>query len=1109
MSIERQRLERLRESTDLADVPRVAEEFLSRTTSFILLAPPAIPRTAAEFAVASPLSPLDLNRELVWAATRLSRFTDLCNTSAAELQSFSRALLTRDTDLARAAVDNLTTAVGSTALTSRLRVLSTFALQGAEAAQTLVRTLKSTWPLPGATLFFSHGVLDPLLSQSSIKASQESMLRRIETSVGDTPWGAVVRHHFTPTLPPDPRIERVLACHFLSPAADLYEAFISALVSLASRPSQISLPQATVRSLAALGRRVTDSRLRIPLSLLGVRVPLPPPPTQESLEAYTALLAGDFPRCLTLAEAALDSAPDDIDAAWMMSRVAQAGSTDRTLPSLLLTCVAATDSKADAVEELRRLAYCFPMLPWAAALEPIAQDQTSHDATRRSHSNLMLAALGPHIHPLRLTMLPDTWQRRTLQRLVLLNGSRLRGRPAETLEEQPALTGLEQQLIDAESHYLAGFAHEAIRASEALRMSDATYYRDRGHRLLLNALVDVDDVARAQDAAFTHLASAGTPPSFFPIHRLAAMSVNCAAGPARLMRSSILLGMCTDMGCTRCGARHHLITEDALLAFKARRPSELAAKAEDVSSSDLISFLRRSCVESCLERTTLFESSREILQERIAVCQWLFEHDAANASNYQLELTTLLRRQRVKARTQGIDATRVYIDVESLRRAVLTKHTTTFQKCRELISQGATLGDRDEVSRALDDGNIAALARLTLPEGRLSTLLREIVDDVTREFVASPQHGLDKYLSVRIRHGVLESTLRRPVEERRLLTSVDERSGIYRRDEYWPEHLGLSDRTATLVSERLAAFSAAFDTQLGRIKNWIRATLDAGGTPSIHVSVPELGYRILGEDLAGAESLDSFIDSCLLILFAQLEAALDSLRNSVIERGRPETLDLLSTLLEDVRALSMPADVGPLAVAVAEARTALVPAFDRVLGWLRRADTLETTPFTIEESIEHAVEVVRHTFDTRFSPTVDGDALQAMVHGPLMPALYLDVLLLVFANVAQHSPGATVSIRATRLSESLIQLRTENSLPPEGLLPHQRERIREVQTLLDAPEDTARITQEGKTGLVKLAHLLRADFRLRSSRVRCALDDTKGTFVAEFDLPLGNTSCAP
>ena len=150
-----------------------------------------------------------------------------------------------------------------------------------------------------------------------------------------------------------------------------------------------------------------------------------------------------------------------------------------------------------------------------------------------------------------------------------------------------------------------------------------------------------------------------------------------------------------------------------------------------------------------------------MLEERQAICRHLVELDPQLVNVYHEELRTLLRRSMLQKRMREVEQRKIYVDVDSFKRHVRSLFKESYARYQDLLREHP-----DEIMEPSYQ-LLSTIRNLVSPEYGLSVELhlpdtpaadlhpREIVRGMRDEFVTSSEHGLDKYLSVRIRHGTL------------------------------------------------------------------------------------------------------------------------------------------------------------------------------------------------------------------------------------------------------------------------------------------------------------------------------------------------------------------
>jgi hypothetical protein len=219
---------------------------------------------------------------------------------------------------------------------------------------------------------------------------------------------------------------------------------------------------------------------------------------------------------------------------------------------------------------------------------------------------------------------------------------------------------------------------------------------------------------------------------------------------------------------------------------------------------------------------TIFEHSRAVEVERVAICNLLKELDPSNTGVYDAEIREITRRQSISAGLRQVEESKIWIDEEPLRRwaeKTLQESFIRYQAFR-IAGLGAEPSAAADAFKTVDDGAVTRNAEVPdLPADQPDQLLTRMVSQFVYRCFTDRQHGLGAYLSVRIRHGVLSGHLRAPLEAQRIVTLQREAgSGDYMPNAFWLDQFSQIDFfMASAVDQRLRSFSRDFD---GLIKTY-------------------------------------------------------------------------------------------------------------------------------------------------------------------------------------------------------------------------------------------------------------------------------------------------
>jgi hypothetical protein len=523
---------------------------------------------------------------------------------------------------------------------------------------------------------------------------------------------------------------------------------------------------------------------------------------------------------------------------------------------------------------------------------------------------------------------------------------------------------------------------------------------------------------------------------------------------------------------------------DFIEGHSVSRASQLAPLLSQFDRSHIVYFLRFVCVESVMDRSGVFDSSREILEERLAICRLLVLLGGPDIEAYHDEIKLLVRRLMIQRRLREIEQSKIYVDVESLVRKVgsdLPEVYERYQALRRGLPPPADTADVELAMRKVQEGSIEEFVRLRLPQNEVSELFETLVGRLGDEYVSSPEHGLDKYLSVRIRHGTLAAHLRRGLEVAHLLTTREAGSPTYKRNEFWPPRLpDATPEVRDSVALRLSTFATEFDALVDEVKSWIQITKDGNGPGLFDFGLREPVLRVLSEYIGRGISFDEAIAFLVEHFGVVLDKNLERIRQRIQGEAKPRATSLLDSLAADIAEYDGAADTGELINAIRTATTELQVEFDRVTSWFERAKSTTEEPFTVKEAIEVGVDSVR-VVSSKFDATVEVRAEEPLIFAGHYLAAFVDILFIVFENVVQHSglaiPAASVlvTVEQPASEKHTVSIEVSNDIGGTFDVQTLQGRIDSIRSAIRDDQYMAEVVREGGTGFHKLQRILSHD----------------------------------
>ena len=525
--------------------------------------------------------------------------------------------------------------------------------------------------------------------------------------------------------------------------------------------------------------------------------------------------------------------------------------------------------------------------------------------------------------------------------------------------------------------------------------------------------------------------------------------------------------------------------EDFLFSNGIQRPSEITDIKSKFDIELVIYFLRHICIEPIMDCSTVYDGSIDITNERLNVCRILVSINDKNIETYQNEIKDILRRLMIQKRIREIEQSKIYVDIEGIKRSISKTMRESYIRYQSLIKQD-TSGQRMEYGKAVTEkaiiGDIEGLISLPLPQNEMSDLLESMVIDLRNEYVSSSEHGLDGYLSVRIRHGTLSGQLRSPIEASKLITQRDSVTDKYKRNEHWINILKLEEsEISDQLESYLSAFSKDFDTIVHSISNnWIQVKKDDTGKGLFDFTLTKIYiHSVISQKINDDTTFDEFLDIIFDEFGRTLDINLKNIREEFDKTGKKLVNDLFTLLQSRIDVINQVVDTREIDHAIRAARTEMQSTFDRIIEWFRLSNTKANEPFSLQEAVSISVESVRTQSKKFYANISTSENTPEVIFMGNMLTSFVDILFIIFENIVRHSkvskaPEAYINISYENNS---IKLTIENEVGESFNTEDALRKIANIKTAMKEGSYKKSISVEGGTGFHKIRKILVHDFR--------------------------------
>ncbi len=572
-------------------------------------------------------------------------------------------------------------------------------------------------------------------------------------------------------------------------------------------------------------------------------------------------------------------------------------------------------------------------------------------------------------------------------------------------------------------------------------------------------------------------------PTLLPVEKLVECLPELESWP-NTIRLGLLLNLAQQIVEGNDLSEQRLAFEKFCIDNKIFSPADLSLRTDEFGLGCVIGYLTSVWQPEVMRQTLIYTSEEQIEEARIDACRVLARIDPTRVRVHQEELASRIKQQEISKATVLVEQSKVYVDIESIKRTLRSRLKNSYAQYKSSLSQHAK--PEDEIVRkfeSLFSGIDTSLSLLLskvhiLNSGVASTTdlqFGAIFSEIAKEFLTG-DHGLNAYLSTRVRHGKFVDALRKAVMDEHLVTAKTS-GDIYAPNNFWIDRLIQASTKNELIGA-IEDFARNFDNSLAFVRDkkiQIRTFFDlksgegnADGLFIYQFSVLE--RRLVQTYDANFEDFEELIVKCVDTLWEKTDANLVLVREYLTESLKIQLMELFDKLTFKVNAGSGPGTSG-LLNAIARARTATQQALDNVVSWFRRNEVYDRQDFDIDFAPQIAASMVNRTMSMLVpwsGPVCEIEVSDGKLPGRTLDAL-VDIFYVLFENAVKYveAHGVLLDVR--------IKLRyhrgdfsgevLSNALEPSTEHLKHLDQIRES---LATPESRRLAQSEGRSGFRKI-----------------------------------------
>ncbi|MBD5772660.1 hypothetical protein [Marinomonas colpomeniae] len=514
--------------------------------------------------------------------------------------------------------------------------------------------------------------------------------------------------------------------------------------------------------------------------------------------------------------------------------------------------------------------------------------------------------------------------------------------------------------------------------------------------------------------------------------------------------------------------------KNAIKKLGCAKPSELTFEGAGLSKDLYIFFLNKVCIPSVIDSLKAINSTVDVLNERIEICQKLIAFNSSNKAVYQDEMLLIKKQIQLQEGRRFLDSTRIYVDSDSLSRWAKKNISEDYYRFKDISGLNPDMdfddsgvdytGSEEDVDFDID----------LYEKNEANSLLFEIVNKFVYQFLTNSSFGLDYYLSKRIRHQSFVGLIRSHYEFSDLIVNKDAEDKGYQSNSYWMQRFKALDvKSINKLDDCFKVFSEEFDKEIFSFRDeklHIRSKEHPEGL--IQIKYAYSIQKIIYDPLSKSETLDEFIDYLNFILNILLAVPLQETREYVDNIFKAKLANIAHDFRSKVNSIAgRDPEFNEFDRVLSERSTAVQHSLDEVIRWFTPAasEDIQTT-FSLEEMINISVDGIKSLFNS-FSPDlelkVSSDREVQMIGENLV--FINDVLFILFDNAKQHSGLERPKISLlSEIRDSSLIIDFKSSVATSLLSKHEKE-ILKIKDFISKGDLSSRTKKEGKSGIIKIA----------------------------------------
>lgn len=526
------------------------------------------------------------------------------------------------------------------------------------------------------------------------------------------------------------------------------------------------------------------------------------------------------------------------------------------------------------------------------------------------------------------------------------------------------------------------------------------------------------------------------------------------------------------------------------------KPTELLSRINEFDEKKFIYFLEHTCSPQILMHSTSFENSRQRLEERLSIANFVREK-SPNNKTISSEIKSIQNILVIQQGLIDLDESKIYVNEQGIIENELQEYKAIYERF-EVISRIADKGKifllKGGALTTYSSQENTELEKIEYSNNPVFDIYMELFHAVKDKFLNS-QFGIVAYLSTRIRHGVLVGELRPIFETHNLITLKEGNSSRYRRNVHWDLVYGSYSQTQKeQIQITLSHFASEVDGVIfDLIKKHLqvyRAESNEDGWFNYEFDPNELWYHSVAAIYS--KSYEDIVQKIFDVLWQRTDENLEFIREKIQSDILYNFNIFFDKLEREIINQLGEQNSEPIRKSIRNCSTEIHTVIQKISRWFKRSE-IKAADFKLSELISIVAEFTsKSSWQKRLQLTKEIN-FDCNIKGEYKTH-FADLIRIFLENIIKHSSENVFDLKCKISShieqEKYLSILIENDISDKSSV----EALRSIWKG-DAP-DINKLINEGKSGYHKAFKILTSDLKCSHHQkcLRTSISDDENKF---------------